>query len=95
MHTNLRHAWYILSVKYVVIIYNFAVLIYKVLGVGLLTSLASKIFPGLPHRLQHVVAKRQVQYRGAKRYNAIVGVQRGQSRASLLVLELKNNFGRF
>lgn len=97
VHTNLRQAWYILSVKYVVIIiiYNFAVLEYKVLGFCFLTSVARTPFPGLLHRLQHVVVKRQVEYRSAKRYNAIVGVQRGFPRASLLVLQLKADFGSF
>lgn len=67
------HAWYILAVKYVVIVsHTFAVLKHKVLGVGFLSSLPGTPFPSLPHRLQYGIAKRQVQYSRAKRYNAIV-----------------------
>lgn len=81
------YAWYILGVKYVIIIYTFAVIKHEVLCGGVFASVAGKLFPGLPYRLERGIAKRQVQHRGAKGYSLVLAnMQRRCFRAALLIL---------
>lgn len=86
--TNLQRAWYILAVKYVVvIIHTFAVLKCEKGSVGFVTGQPRILLPGLPYRPQRIVAKRHVDNRSAKSDNAIlVSRERWPLGASVLVL---------